>query len=105
MVNYKCDRCHKLFKTKQNYDKHIDRKFKCPIIPPIPSVVPPIPSEVQHIKKEYKCTHCLSIFARSDGLKRHMGGRCKVKNNKEENDQNRRRKYVIKNEISNRHSK
>ena len=29
MVEYKCDRCHKLFDKKHNYDVHINRKNLC----------------------------------------------------------------------------
>jgi uncharacterized C2H2 Zn-finger protein len=29
MVEYKCEKCNKLFKKKFNYEKHIDRKYSC----------------------------------------------------------------------------
>ena len=32
MVEYKCNRCHKIFNRKSNYQYHIDRKNKCPVI-------------------------------------------------------------------------
>lgn len=31
MVEYKCNRCNKTFNKKQNYDVHVNRKYKCTI--------------------------------------------------------------------------
>ena len=97
MVLYTCNRCLKEFKKKDDFIKHTERrKTLCEIKTPIKPIKPietPIILDISQNKNgefaflqqnvkicdiEIKCEHCLKIFTRSDSLKKHLNGRCKI---------------------------
>lgn len=63
MVEYKCDKCEKIFKLKGDYIRHENKKRKC--------------NNIQN--KEYKCYYCEKYFTRMYSLNRHLM-KCKNKN-------------------------
>lgn len=98
---YKCEKCDKIFNHKNHYSTHVNKKYPCNksyISPPSSTKtpqsgqnVPPISTKNRGkklddgkkpptIRKEARCVHCFSVFSRVDGLKRHLDGRCKTKN-------------------------
>lgn len=67
MVEYKCDRCHKTFNKKSNYNYHINRKFKCN----------------KKRKNTYICNGCDKSFYDKSKYTRHLQNKksCHNKNN------------------------
>ena len=66
-----CDMCEQIFKTKQNLDKHLNKKFKCNII------------------SEFQCDDCKKYFTNKKNYNYHLNQQsCKKKNeiNMESND-------------------
>ena len=69
---YKCEKCNKLFKQKNDYRRHINKKKPCFL----------------NFKKEccFTCPHCNKTYKRNDNLQRHIDVSCKyndpLKNNK-----------------------
>jgi DNA-directed RNA polymerase subunit RPC12/RpoP len=109
MVEYKCNKCGKIFSNKTKYTKHQSRKFPCQSdegrennadIHPAKSAsyaaesaknqkpIALLDANRTNKSKEYKCTYCSRSFTRSDSLNKHLAGRCKVRkqqdNDKEE---------------------
>ena len=70
---YKCHKCHKLFPHKNDYMRHIKRKFPCDL--PL-KIMPQNSSQNVDI---YKCYQCNKTFSRSDNLDRHTAKFCKGK--------------------------
>ena len=109
-ILYKCDKCCKTFSHKNDYNRHINRKFSCnknniiiiedksiieeelefkkiscnkPTTIPQKSKKTPQNSapKVRLIKnKEHICIHCNKAYSRSDSLKRHIDNSCLMKN-------------------------
>jgi len=71
MVEYECEKCHKKFDKKSNYETHKKKKFPC--------VSETIKIDENGIKK-YICEYCNYEFSRSYLLKKHLEGKCKIKN-------------------------
>lgn len=101
MVQYKCDKCNKLFDKKSNFLYHINRKIPCFDQSSL------IQNESEKSKKECKrytasnndkaysdlvernelqCQDCDKIFSSKSNLNRHLNGRCKEINNNNENE-------------------
>ena len=92
MVEYKCDRCEKVYFNKYDFNRHIKRKNPCKISDiaedNIRNVILPhedhmdntkkLPKEVDNIK-EHMCNYCNKTFSRIDSLNRHLSKYCKVK--------------------------
>ena len=85
MVEYKCDKCHKSFNRKSNFDYHMNKKFPCrinepdePINEPTEPLSEPKNSNVTSVPI---CPSCQTKFATKSSLKRHLNGRCKKVNN------------------------
>ena len=78
-IEYKCDKCGKIFNHKNDYNRHLNRKNPCKTSAEIPiqpnfTKIPP-----NKIINDLKCNYCEKIFTRSDSLNRHLQNRCKVK--------------------------
>ena len=63
MVQYKCNRCNKIFKKKCNYDSHKARKRPCKIVAP-PRVLKNAP--------KFPCSICNKKYTRKFNLSRHL---------------------------------
>ena len=93
MVEYKCDKCDKCFSKKSNFTYHINRKNPCILAQKDiakPSSDPPksrqIKSSDENIDQnnnqtsKHTCSYCNFSFTRQDSLRKHLAGRCKIKN-------------------------
>jgi len=111
MIEYKCNRCNKIFNKKSNYQSHINRKYPCKQqdinddanghkkttdniintndcikniqLPPHDDKNPVSPKIIKI--RVHTCNFCKKIFTRSDSLNKHLKGRCKVR--KQEDNQ------------------
>ena len=89
MVEYKCERCGKIFKQKSHYDNHLNRKNPCTKMqhPAAAEQQPAANKEIVIINNK-QCLYCKKIFTRVSSLNVHLENRCKVKkqqdNQKEE---------------------
>lgn len=86
MVIYECERCHKIFNKKSNYNAHMNRKNPCKIINIKVEV-----NEVNENKEENKnslylenivknrvqCQYCKKIYSSKYHLNRHIKNSCK----------------------------
>jgi len=84
MVEYKCNKCTKIFNRKQVYENHIKRKFSCTSIAPVDTAITPIGTDITLIdldikEKQIMCNYCKQIFGRQSSLTRHLNERCKIK--------------------------
>lgn len=92
MVNYKCDRCGFNTEHKNNFRKHIHRKFTCkPLLNNIDisiirnkfnsknnEVVKDSNSIGIKINKIYQCNHCYKLFNTINKLDEHLKLECKM---------------------------
>ena len=88
MVTYSCSKCNKKFFYKNDYTRHINRKFPCNNDREIqmggsqPNDAEVMPNEVE-LKQEHQlmcqCHYCLKVFSSISVLYRHMRLNCKVK--------------------------
>src|SRR5579872_5396539 len=79
MVEYKCDKCNKIFDKKSNYVVHINKKYSCNKdiqLTPINTDAAPNDSD---IAENIICNYCKKTFSRQSSLIRHINDRCKVK--------------------------
>lgn len=65
MVEYKCERCNKIFKLKIDFTRHIERKNPCKI----PTQTNP--KQTQNQPCELECVHCKTKFTHKNSLYRH----------------------------------
>lgn len=90
MVNYQCERCHKIFNHFGNYKNHLRRKNPCFIGLEIQKNDTPKIIEEPKIEFEQKadnnideidniCSFCGKLFSRKDSLQRHQQNHCKKK--------------------------
>lgn len=63
MVQYKCDRCGKLFKHKNDYRRHLNRKTPCALKIPL----------------MFQCSMCNKTFNKIYNLKRHEQHSCEAR--------------------------
>ncbi len=66
MVEHKCKRCRKVFISKTDYTRHVNRKSPCEKKELIPES-----------NDNIRCPHCDKTYARRDSLDRHMATTCK----------------------------
>jgi len=87
MVNYKCERCNKVFNRKCNYDYHISRKYKCKIDATNKNAENNLPKAENNLQNTennleiIKCEYCNKTFSTIYTCSRHKNT-CKSKNNK-----------------------
>ena len=85
MVEYKCDKCNKIFDKKSNYVTHINKKNPCISIPKNTGCVPDklinIKNETVGQQNDKQCNYCRKIFSQVSSLNRHLNGRCSIKTN------------------------
>jgi len=105
MVQYECNKCHKKFDKKHNYDVHMNRKTTClsainsqpklTIITDIfPKLTEPEKDNIEaneninydinidsdhNINNKYMCNYCDKSFCNKYTLERHLNDRCKIK--------------------------
>ena len=101
MADYKCMRCGFMTNHKNNFRKHLNRKFPCkPILSNIDldfvktkynmnskklktieliSDVIEVKYNNKKIPEKIECQYCNKKFTRKDSLTRHLKGRCKKK--------------------------
>lgn len=77
MVQYECNRCHKKFDKKHNYDVHMKRKIPCPEVVIIPESN--LPKLTEQEKNDNICNYCNKSFCNKYTLERHLNDRCKIK--------------------------
>ena len=68
----KCNRCNKIFNHKNNYERHLKRKFACKI-------------KIESNNNE--CNYCKNQFSTSSNLIKHMKHSCKIIKNHSESSQ------------------
>ncbi|CAH6421379.1 Hypothetical protein KVN_LOCUS243 [uncultured virus] len=68
MSVHKCNKCNKIFKYKNDYERHKNRKIPC------------------DKESDYICDNCFSKFSSKYNLDRHLLNNCKIKINKMENE-------------------
>ena len=78
MVVYECERCHKKFNHKGNYNAHINRKKPCNISNKESKEV--IVNSIIKESIDNKCMYCNQVFSRADSLKRHLLNYCENRN-------------------------
>ena len=95
MVEYKCNRCCKIYTNKYDYNRHKNRKYPCK--KPYQNDTIPIPqksesqdssknnhtSKSARNKKRYMCAYCGNNFTQSSSRNRHEKYRCKIKKEEE----------------------
>jgi len=92
MVEYKCNTCNKIFHHKNDFRKHLNRKFPCTKTTPhlhqntseksitsekLKNSCTEISPDTK--KSKHVCEYCNNIFTRKYSLTRHLNGRCKIK--------------------------
>jgi hypothetical protein len=78
MVQYECEKCHKLFTLKGDYTRHLNKKKPCiKKSTTIPHITPK--NTDLHVEDKLVCNYCHEKFSRSDSLNRHIREYCKVK--------------------------
>ena len=116
MVEYKCEKCNKIFKQKIDYTRHMNRKIPCKeLYQNIPNYTETIPNYTKAVDKSnkqqnsekintsvqseqennIKCAYCNKKFTQKSSLTRHLDKRCKVKN-KQDNDKEELLQKLIK---------
>jgi len=85
MVEYKCNKCHKIFTKKYNYEHHLIRKFSCTTAPINTECVPDDlinkKNELNNQNNDKQCNYCNKTFSQVSSLNRHLNNRCSVKMN------------------------
>ena len=95
MVEYKCNRCCKLYKNKFDYNRHLNRQKPCAIQTPNDTTEHQYNTSIKDntvqnynsintdqtpiIEKEHICKYCKSSFTRNWSLLRHIDMRCAKK--------------------------
>ena len=89
MVEYKCERCNKIFFKKSQFIYHSNRKNPCKEILPKENSSDLLDQldqlDLTDSNAEYKinsleCQYCHSTFSQKSSLGRHIKDRCKIKN-------------------------
>lgn len=86
MPKYTCERCNKVFAQKSHYDNHLKRKKPCLLTSPSApdnSKFTPI-TEQSDDDNDLKCEYCGMEFTRKGNKMRHINGRCKKINGKDD---------------------
>ena len=79
MFDFTCPRCDKTLSSKQNLQRHLERKIKCtPVSKESDISTTDLVQELQEDpKKTFKCEHCSKGFSSIYNLKRHHSDNCK----------------------------
>jgi hypothetical protein len=72
MVEYKCNKCLKIFSNKTKYTKHQSRKFPCEKQDKNNKQVNPIESKIGKKKVKHTCIYCNVIFSTNSNMSKHM---------------------------------
>ena len=89
MVEYKCNKCGKLYKNKTKYTRHIKRIYPC-----VKEVVEP--QVVNKPVNNKQCPYCYKVFARPYNLKIHVQNRCKTKKRLDQENNNNNNDLIAK---------
>lgn len=108
-MTFKCEKCEKVFDTKFNYNRHMQRKFKCITIKKDTYIINTQdihnPTQDRHSPTQtdttqtlahpidppnkYECKYCQKILSCNDSLRRHTNKFCnKYKEHIQKNTQN-----------------
>ena len=103
MVEYKCNKCNKVFKQKCHYDNHMNRKRPCIKLQQTSDEQQNVAINKEIIINNKQCPYCKIIFTRVSSLNVHLENRCKIKKeqNKEENNKLMKEIEELKLEINN----
>jgi uncharacterized Zn-finger protein len=71
---YKCPKCSKTFDHKNDFRRHVNRKFQCKSNTKDPIQEPVFPKTV-----EFKCPTCNKTYSNNSNLTRHIKDFCKRK--------------------------
>jgi hypothetical protein len=77
MVEYECDKCHKKFDHKGNYDRHISKKISC---------LESIKYKNNNGDNKFVCNICNIEFNKKYNLQRHLLDRCGIKKSEQSNN-------------------
>ncbi len=102
MKEYKCDICNKVFKYKNDYTRHINKKNPCKIRTqnePIKSQNEPSEKDTVFAKNEQlnmldidnnknQCKYCNKLFSSNSHYNRHMNNNCKKRKEIEKEKEN-----------------
>ena len=78
MTSYKCKKCEKIFKQKNDYRRHANRKTPCKSDTIDESKNEP--NQIQNEPNQIQCQYCKRIFTLKSSLNKHLKDRCKLKN-------------------------
>jgi len=118
MIEFKCNRCHKIFKRKDYLQKHIERKYPCKVVEiehndivnsgmVIQTLSNPYPNNIQknRSKNIIKCEYCNKVFAFYSGLSKHKNNlRCKKMNKKDRDNIIAKTNNIVTNNLNNSHN-
>jgi len=85
MVQYKCERCTKIFKNKYDYTRHLNRKFKCKIVYTDDSENSDNKNDTDTKQdkvinqKKHLCQYCNNYYSSASYLNKHIKNSCKIK--------------------------
>jgi len=118
MIEFKCNRCHKIFKRKDYLQKHIERKYPCKVVEiennknvnpdmVIQTLSNSYPNNIQKNKSNniIICEYCNKVFAFYSGLSKHKNNlRCKKMNKKDRDNIIAKTNNIVTNNLNNSHN-
>ncbi len=106
MVEYKCNKCNKVWIHKGSYNRHINRKNPCLDIPNSTNQKPTSTNQKQTKTNQQlfntckmgisnECEYCSKQFTHKNSLYRHIKHRCSVKIEQEIEEEKSKQKIII----------
>lgn len=118
MVEFKCNRCHKIFKRKDYLQKHIERKYPCKVVEVVNNEANSRQTFAESLpdngvlatinnteNKTYKCQFCNKVFAHLCSLSKHKNMlRCKKMKKKDRDNIIAKTNNIVTNNLNNSHN-